>query len=103
MASVVKDVSAASRELADIADRIGWFDAAKKLREYGAAVDRGANIGDQTAKAVLAAKAAYDQSATKRLIGALSGLVDTVNKKKSPLLRIRTARTARVATPGDMG
>ncbi len=87
--AVMHDVGEAAGELADIADRVGLFGAAKKLRQYGQAIELGANTGDETAKAVLRAKNAYDQSATKRVVTALGVVAAFLNKRKSPLRRVR--------------
>ncbi len=98
--SVVEDAGEASHELADIAERVGLFGAAKKLREYGQAIAHGARVGDQTAAAVLRAKNAYDQSALKRVVDALAAVAKIANARKSPLRRVAAPKVAKTKAVG---
>lgn len=101
-------VAEAARELADIADRIGLFGASAKLREYGAAIDHGSDAGDNAAAAVLQAKVAYDQSATKRVVDALAEVGRFLNARRSPLRRVgragrRAEKSPEIAKPRAAG
>lgn len=91
---IVEDVAAATHELADVAERLGRFDAAKKLREYGQAIARGAEAGNQTAQAIVRLSNAYGQSAIKRVVDAVAAVAKVANQRKSPLRRIGRPRSA---------
>lgn len=95
-----KDLAQSGRELAAVLEKLGQHERAAKLlkgvEEFERRTLAGEELAVQLRNAAHATKAVYDQSATKRVLGAIGAFID--KHGKSPLRHIGKRRTP--APPG---
>lgn len=82
------DVASSADEVAGFLGRLGFRGAAEKVRAFADGQRRGARIGKQIDDGIETAKAAYDASATKRVVDAVA---QKMNERPSPLGRVKRA------------
>jgi len=83
-----EDVASSADEVAGLLGRLGLKGAAEKVRAFADGQRRGARIGKQIDDGIETAKAAYDASATKRVVDVVA---QKMNERRSPLGRVKRA------------